>query len=128
MSVDLYYDTTRLDTILRNLDPRADAQLNDAGEDLENIIKGVVTEMDVVDSGQLRDSVKWKPTPSASGVHHGVVEVSAKSDRGFPYPIAQHEGWTDRAGNWHPGRPFVRVGVERFKPYFRTNYFGRLFD
>jgi hypothetical protein len=31
-------------------------------------------------------------------------------------------------GNWHAGRPFMRVAVEKFKRYFRENYFGRLFD
>lgn len=128
MSISFEIDTSRLDAIIRNLDPRAEAAVNDAGEDFANMVRAEVVSMGVVDSERLLKSVEWKPSPSSTGVHNGVVVVGAKSDSGFPYPIAQHEGWTDKSEEWHPGRPFMRVAGEKFKPYFRKNYFGRLFD
>jgi hypothetical protein len=129
MGVRVDLDTTRLDTILRRMPTERDDALGDAGEDLEAMVKAEVRAMGVVDTERLLDSVEWRPNTSAGGdVSYGVVVVPAKSDAGFPYPIAQHEGWTDRGGGWHAGRPFMRSAVEKFKKYFRENYFGRLFD
>lgn len=128
MATSVTLDTTKLDTILRRMDGRADDALNDAGQDLANMVRAEVRAMRVIDTGRLLASVEWRATPSGGGHSNGVVSVGARSPRGFPYPVAQHEGWTDRGGGWHPGRPFMRVAVEKFKAYFRRNYFGRLFD
>lgn len=124
MSITVTLDTSRLDTLIRQLDERVDSAVNDAGEDLAEMVRGEIRSMNVIDTGRLLASTAWKPTAGAGGI----VEVPAKSNRGFPYPVAQHEGWTDRGGGWHTGRPFMRVAVERFKPYFQRNYFGKLFD
>jgi hypothetical protein len=128
MGVQVTLDTTRLDTILRRMDARAEDALGDAGEDLEAMVKAEIRAMDVIDKGDLLNSVEWRPMSSGGDVVRGTVSVGAKSPQGFPYPVAQHEGWTDRGGGWHHGRPFMRVAVEKFKSYFRNNYFGRLFD
>jgi hypothetical protein len=124
MGVRVDLDTTKLDTILRRMPAERDDALNDAGTDLKEMVKAEIRAMDVIDSGDLLNSTDWRYSPGGGGV----VSVGAKSPQGFPYPVAQHEGWTDRGGGWHNGRPFMRSAVEKFKKYFRENYFGRLFS
>jgi hypothetical protein len=128
MSVQLTLNTQPLDALLRRMDARAADGLADAGEDLENLVKQSITAFGAVDSGDMRDSVDASPVSDAGGTFQVIVSVGAKSERGYAYPIAVHEGHTTRSGGWVAGRPFMRVAVEQFKPYYANNYFGRVFE
>ena len=128
MSVQLTVNTQPLDAILRRMDSRAADGLEDAGQDLKALVVNSIVAFGAVDSGDMRDSVEASPASDAGGTFQVIVSVGAKSERGFPYPIAVHEGHTTRSGGWVAGRPFVRVAVEQFKPYYGKNYFGRIFE
>ena len=127
MGVETRLDTNMLDGIITRVDTRAARILHDAGGDLADMTRAVIREMDVLDTGRLLGSVDYHATNDSIGAHTGIVSVGAHSNEGFPYPIAQHEGYHDKGGGWHAGRPFLRVAIERFKPYFTRNYWQGLF-
>jgi hypothetical protein len=108
-----------LDTLIQALPSNAEKSLDRAGEGLETKSRGQVRAMDVYDTGKLHDSTEWEKTEPLAGR----VATTAESDEGALYPMFQHEGWTDRAGNWHVGRPFLRVAAEEWRggipQYFR---------
>lgn len=68
-----------------------------------------------VDTGRMLGSVRARITGKI-----GTVTVEAKSDRGFPYPIAQENGWHDRSGRYHAGRYFVRKAMIESEPEFKA--------
>jgi hypothetical protein len=90
--------------ILAQLFPRRiDAGVERQAIKTQKRVKANIVAKGLVRTGRMLASVHVK----ASG-RTAYVTVEAKSKKGFPYPLAQENGWHDRGGGYHPGNHFVR--------------------
>lgn len=91
-------NTRVLDSIIRNMAVRGDEVLEDITNDAKRQTRRTIVAMRVFDNFHLHDSIDGKR------VKRGVWRL----EDGVLYGIFQHEGYHDRGGNYHKGRPFMR--------------------
>lgn len=104
--VSIKLDTRKLDQLRNGLEGRAEKVLDKAAADGEQLTKDFITEMHVIDTGALKNSIGWKREGRLTRV---------VSD-GVSYGIYPHEGFHTKGGRYIPGRPFMRAAFERLRP------------
>lgn len=65
-------------------------------------------------SGYLRSHIGWRIERDGERLV-GIVESTATSPTGAPYPLFQEVGWTTRSGNRGKHTPYLRPALERVR-------------
>jgi hypothetical protein len=79
----------------------AQEYVRDCVKTIDDMIYSRPSDSDYVRTKKLRKGHKIKK------LAEGVYLITNHT----PYAIYQHDGWTDRGGNFHPGRPWMEVAL-----------------
>ena len=100
----------KLTTIITSLRSNAEQVIQQIGDDIVEEAQDQILVMHVWKSGDTYRSVRFKVESGLKG--YVIVEAN---NRGFRYPIRIHEGYHTKSGRFIPGRPFLRVAVEKVR-------------
>jgi hypothetical protein len=114
--VSIKLDTRKMDKLRGELPARAERVLDKMAVDAEKETKDYVVLLHVIDTSALLNGINWLREGRWTRLIRDSVE----------YGIYQHEGWHDRAGVYHAGRPFMRMAFEKLRPTF-VKAWGALF-
>lgn len=78
-------------------------------------------------TSQTGDAVRSIKSSAAGGRVAIFIDARTAQNKGFPYPVALHQGWRDRGGGFVPGSPFLDDAAAENFPLVE-NRLGEILD
>lgn len=113
--IEIKLDVSVLRALRGAIPSRAEKLLDIQAREFEERTKENIETMGVVDIGNLLNSIHVEDT------HPPLQRTIAD---GVTYGIFQHEGYHDRGGGYHQGRPFMRLTADTLRKRFQDAWKG----